>query len=66
LAWELYRRLSAPAVEQFGLQDAVMELAGLEMDRRRAQRLIDQLNAIVEGLKAAGDELRPRARAESR
>lgn len=60
LAWELYQRLSAPAVEKFGLQDTVMELAGLDMDRHDGQQLIDQLNAIVDGLRAAGDELNPR------
>lgn len=57
MAWAVYRRLTGPAVEKFGLQEAVFELMGLELDPRKAQRLIEQLDAIVDGLRAAGEEL---------
>jgi len=58
LAWELHSRLSGAAVQLHGLQALALETIDLELDQFQARRLLDQMNAIVEGFNEAGKELK--------
>lgn len=62
VAWAVYRKLTRPAIERFGLQREAWDALGIERDPEELDVLIDQLSAFEEGVRDADAELAAKKR----
>lgn len=53
LAWTFHARVAGAGVQRYGLQDLALQTVNLDMDQLEAAQLLEQVDAIAEGLDEA-------------
>lgn len=59
LAWQVFQRMTSPAVERFGLQTEVVRSLNLQLRDDQVDVLIADLDEILEGIHEAREALKP-------